>query len=185
MRIIAGSAKGRPILAPKGVSTRPTLDRVKESLFSILQFSLPGARVLDLYAGSGNLGLEALSRGAAFAVFNDRSRECAQVIRKNVETLGFQIQAEILQLEALDALRRLQSGAAFDFAFLDPPYQEGAAAALEALFMQDLIAEGGAAIVEHDWASPPAISGDTLSLLRLADRRKYGDTGISFYERIS
>lgn len=185
MRIIAGCAKGRPILAPKGISTRPTLDRVKESLFSILQFSIPGARVLDLYAGSGNLGLEALSRGASFAVFNDRSRECAQLIHKNVETLGFQAQSQILQLDALDAIRRLQSGKAFQLAFLDPPYQEAAAPALQSLFEAELIADGGTAIVEHDWTSPPELPDSTFRLLHLSDRRRYRDTGISFYERNS
>ena len=86
MRIISGSARGRPIQAPQGRDTRPTLDRVKESLFGILQFDIPGSRVLDLFAGSGNLGLEALSRGAEHAVFNDKARPCVNVIRETRST---------------------------------------------------------------------------------------------------
>lgn len=89
MRIIAGTKRGQPIAAPKGRDTRPTLDRVKESLFGIIQFEIAGKTVLDLFAGSGNLGLEALSRGAEHAVFNDAARESAAVVRTNVERLGF------------------------------------------------------------------------------------------------
>lgn len=178
MRIIAGSARGRQIFAPKGQATRPTLDRVKESLFGILQFSLPNARVLDLYAGSGNLGLEALSRGASYAVFNDHSRECCEIIRNNVETLGFSDQAAVMQFEALSALERLSGKEPFTIIFLDPPYRAGAQQALEALFSKGLVANSGQAVVEHAWKEPPkAVEG----LFSCVDTRKYGDTGLSFF----
>ena len=179
MRIIAGSAKGRPILAPKGDLTRPTLDRVKESLFNILQFSVAGARVLDLYAGSGNLGLEALSRGAAHAVFNDADRQCAQLIRQNIERLGFSQSATVLQSDALQAISRLTGTLPFDIVFLDPPYLAGAQAALTALFTNGLISPNGIVTVEHDWNNPPT---ETAGLFRQIDRRKYGSTGISFFQ---
>ena len=178
MRIIAGSARGRQILAPKGQATRPTLDRVKESLFGILQFSLMDARVLDLYAGSGNLGLEALSRGAGYAVFNDHSRDCCEIIKKNIETLGFSDRALVLQTEALLAIERLTGGAPFDLVFLDPPYRAGAQQALEALFSKGLIAERGQVIVEHALKEPPT---PVAGLFACMDTRKYGDTGLSFF----
>ena len=178
MRIIAGSARGRQIAAPKGLATRPTLDRVRESLFGILQFSLEGARVLDLYAGSGSLGLEALSRGAASAVFNDRDRTCCEIVRKNLETLNLSDHAAILQLDALAAVSRLAGGQAFDLAFLDPPYRDGAQEALTALFRQGLIAPGGQVVVEHAWQEPPR---DMPELFVCTDARKYGDTGLSFF----
>ena len=178
MRIIAGSARGRQIFAPKGQLTRPTLDRVKESLFGILQFSLPNARVLDLFAGSGNLGLEALSRGSSYAVFNDHSRECCEIIRKNIDVLGFSSRAVVMQFEALSALERLTGKDPFDIVFLDPPYRAGAQQALEALFSKGLIAKGGSAVVEHALKEPPeAVEG----LFSCVDTRKYGDTGLSFF----
>jgi len=177
VRIIAGSARGRQIIAPTGRETRPTLDRVRESLFGILQFSLEGARVLDLYAGSGSLGLEALSRGAVHAVFNDQSRACCEVVRENLRTLGFSERAAVLQLDALAAVDRL-AGQAFDIVFLDPPYRAGAQEALRALFLRGLVAPGGQAVVEHAWKEPPQeMPGAFLRV----DTRKYGDTGLSFF----
>ena len=124
MRIIAGSCKGRPILAPKGMDTRPTLDRVKESLFGIIQFQIYGKTVLDLFAGSGNLGLEALSRGASFAAFNDMSRDAVKVIRANIEKLGFEQKSVVMNVDFAQAIRSL-SARRFDIVFLDPPYRAG------------------------------------------------------------
>ncbi|MDL2258248.1 16S rRNA (guanine(966)-N(2))-methyltransferase RsmD [Eubacteriales bacterium OttesenSCG-928-K08] len=178
MRIIAGSAKGRPIITPKNSPTRPTLARVKESLFGILQFRLPGASVLDLYAGSGNLGLEALSRGAAFAVFNDLDRECALVIQKNIETFGFSSRTKVLCMDAKRAISFL-SGQAFDIIFLDPPYVKGAGDILKSLFESKLVAPDGLVVVEHALGSPPE---GQPGLFERVDARKYGDTGLCFYE---
>lgn len=178
MRIIAGMARGRQILTPQGRNTRPTLGRVKESLFGILQFVLEGARVLDLFAGSGSLGLEALSRGAAFAVFNDMDRTCCELIRKNIGSLSFTDRSSVMQMDSLAAITRLTGGQAFDIAFLDPPYRMGAQQALEELFRTGLITVGGRVVVEHAWEDAPhAVEG----LMICADVRKYGDTGLSFF----
>ncbi len=178
MRIIAGTCRGRRIASPKGLNTRPTLTRIKESLFSKLQFALQGARVLDLYAGSGSLGLEALSRGACYVVFNDKDPGCCSIIKNNLETLGLAQYALVLQLDALAALTHLEKGKAFDFVFLDPPYKSSAQKALEKLFGLGLVAEGGLAVVEHIWAERPQAVD---SLMELDDIRKYGDKGLSFF----
>ena len=157
MRIIAGSCKGRPILAPKGMDTRPTLDRVKESLFGIIQFQIYGKTVLDLFAGSGNLGLEALSRGASFAAFNDMSRDAVKVIRANIEKLGFEQKSVVMNVDFAQAIRSL-SARRFDIVFLDPPYRAGL-------------------MEKHDAHIAPVDTG----ALVLYDRRIYRDTALSFY----
>ena len=178
LHIIAGTARGRQILTPQGRNTRPTLGRVKESLFGILQFSIEGARVLDLYAGSGSLGLEALSRGASFAVFNDQDHGCCDLIRRNLDTLGFSGRAALMQLDAITAIGRLTGGQAFDIVFLDPPYKMGAQQALTALFREGIVATGGRVVVEHAWEDAPQVADE---LIERVDTRKYGDTGISFF----
>lgn len=177
MRIIAGTAKGRPLLAPKGMDTRPTLARVKEALFGILQFQIPGARVLDLYAGSGSLGLEALSRGAQYVVFSDVSRDCCQIIKKNLQAFGFSQRADVLNMDAASALARLD--APFDIALLDPPYTCGAQALLDLLFENGHMRSGGVAVVEHAWAHPPQ---ERPGLYTRVKCKKYSDTGLSFFE---
>lgn len=124
MRIIAGSARGTPLLAPKGMDTRPTQDKVKESLFNMLQGQLEDGAALDLFAGSGALGLEAVSRGAGRAVLVDQSREAAQCIRRNIEKLRFQDRAELLACDWKQAVSKLsREGRRFDLVFLDPPYR--------------------------------------------------------------
>ncbi|MCI6669951.1 MAG: 16S rRNA (guanine(966)-N(2))-methyltransferase RsmD [Christensenellaceae bacterium] len=177
MRIIAGSCKGRPILAPKGMDTRPTLDRVKESLFGIIQFQLYGKTVLDLFAGSGNLGLEALSRGASFAAFNDMSRDAVKVIRANIEKLGFEQKSVVMNVDFAQAIRSL-SARRFDIVFLDPPYRAGLMEkALRELSSAGILNEGAMVIAEHDAHIAPVDTG----ALVLYDRRIYRDTALSFY----
>ena len=169
MRIIAGSCKGRPILAPKGMDTRPTLDRVKESLFGIIQFQLYGKTVLDLFAGSGNLGLEALSRGASFAA--------VKVIRANIEKLGFEQKSVVMNVDFAQAIRSL-SARRFDIVFLDPPYRAGLMEkALNELSTAGILNEGAMVIAEHDAHIAPVDTG----ALVLYDRRIYRDTALSFY----
>ena len=122
MRIIAGTKRGQAITAPKGRKTRPTLDRVRESLFGIIQFEVAGKTVLDLFAGSGSLGLEALSRGAEYAVFNDAARESVAIVRANVEKLGFTRQAAVYSLDYRAAIQAAaRAGFRFGLVFLDPP----------------------------------------------------------------
>lgn len=123
MRVITGSARGRRLATREGEAVRPTPERVKEALFSILQFQIEGRRVLDLFAGSGQLGIEALSRGAKEAVFVDSSRESLDIVRQNIETCGFTQNAELENMDFAAYLMR--SGKPFDLAFLDPPYRTG------------------------------------------------------------
>lgn len=122
MRVIAGKAKGTQLRTPDGMLTRPTTDRVKEALFSILQFDLPGARVLDLFGGTGQLGIEALSRGASSAVFVDSRREACQLIRSNLEKTHLASNALVIQSDYLEYLNRCREK--FNLILLDPPYAE-------------------------------------------------------------
>lgn len=125
MRVITGTAKGHPLVAPKGSLTRPTSDRVKEALFSSLQHVVPGAHVLDLYAGSGALGIEALSRGAASATLVERARRAVTAIDDNLATTGVGERATVIALDVRVALRNLAgAGQRFDVVLLDPPYAE-------------------------------------------------------------
>lgn len=123
MRIVAGTARGRKLVSPEGMDVRPTTDKVKESLFNIIQFEVPDARVLDLFAGTGQLGLEALSRGAAEAVFVDASGKSLATVKKNAELCGFTDRAKLVHADALSWLSRGEGE--FDLVFLDPPYHKG------------------------------------------------------------
>ena len=123
MRVIAGSAKGRKLKTLEGMEVRPTTDKVKEAVFSSIQFDLPGAEVLDLFSGSGQMGIEALSRGANHAVFVDRAANSLRVTRENLESLQFLSDASLHQMDALSFLQ--STAAQFDIAILDPPYRKG------------------------------------------------------------
>ncbi len=123
MRIIAGTHRGKKLITLEGEQVRPTTDRVKESLFNILQFQLEGRRFLDLFAGSGQIGLEALSRGAALAVFVDASKESIRVVEKNLQATGLQERARVVMADFASYLRGCRER--FDVAFLDPPYRSG------------------------------------------------------------
>ena len=175
MRVIAGEWRGQPLKAPPGAATRPTSDRVREALFSILASRIPDARVLDLFAGSGALGLEALSRGAQSATFVDDAAAAIRAIEANLAAL--QGQAEVRRTDALrflDAARR--DGAQYDLIFLDPPYRlaERLAPALsEAL--PAVLAPGAVAVAESDRRAPLALD------LPLHDERRYGDTLIRIH----
>lgn len=180
MRIIAGTARGRLIETVKGQETRPTADRVKESLFSILQTRIGGAEVLDLFAGSGALGLEAISRGAAHAVFADRSMECVRIIRKNADRLALAKRCAVLQGDYEFVIKRLQAeGRRFDIVFLDPPYKSGfLPRTLDLLFGFGLMRDGAVAACEH--GAELAIENDVLGRYAVFDRRRYGSTVYSF-----
>lgn len=120
--MIAGSAKRISLKTPKGLDTRPTTDRIKETLFNMLQYDLADCCFLDLFAGSGGIGIEALSRGAKRSVFVDQSRDAAECIRENLQTTRLSGQAEVMQCDVLTALRRLEGNYCFDYIFMDPPY---------------------------------------------------------------
>lgn len=123
MRVITGSARGRKLRTLEGMDVRPTTDKVKEAMFSAIQFQLPGSCVLDLFAGSGQLGIEALSRGAAHAVFVDLSPKSIAVVRENLESTGFTEASTLVLKSQMDFLRTTDQR--FDLAFLDPPYRKG------------------------------------------------------------
>jgi 16S rRNA (guanine966-N2)-methyltransferase len=175
MRVIAGTHRGRPLKAPPGANTRPTSDRVRESLFSILGDRVQDARVLDLFAGSGALGLEALSRGAASVAFVDDDRAAIAAVEANLTAL--KSGAEVRRTDALRFLRTAsQTGAQYDLIFLDPPYRlaERLAPPLsEAL--PAVLAPGAVAVAESDRRAPLTLD------LPLNDERRYGDTLIRIY----
>ena len=123
MRIVAGTARGRKLNTPTGMEIRPTTDKVKEAMFSILQFDLPGRKVLDLFAGTGQLGLEALSRGATRALFVDSSKKAAELIRANVKLSGFSERSTVVHGDAFAFLA--STNEKFDLVLLDPPYEKG------------------------------------------------------------
>ena len=156
MRVITGSAGGRRLLELEGLETRPTTDRVKEGVFSALQFDIEGRRVLDLFAGTGQLGLEALSRGAERCTFVDQRREAAALVRENVKLCRFEDRARVAQEEALSFLSSCREK--FDVVFLDPPYQSGLLEkSLETLTRFDILREYGIIVCESgtEWTVPP------------------------------
>ncbi len=184
MRVIAGNAHGRRISAPRGLETRPATARVRSSIFSRLdaRFDLTGARVLDLFAGSGSLGLEALSRGAAHVTFVESSRAAAAVIAKNLGVLGFADAARMLTADVMRALAGL--GAArehFDLVFIDAPYANDlSAAVLAALSEMELVVPRGWAVVRQAGRAP-ALGPVGLELVNEAT---LGDHRIALYRRI-
>ena len=144
MRVITGSARGRKLKTPETYDIRPTTDNVKEALFNILQFDVEGRRVLDLFAGTGQLGIEALSRGAKSAVFVDADREALRIVRENLKACD--LSGELRQQDALSFLRQ---GGKFDLIFVDPPYDAGLyAPVLETIKSVDNLSEGGIIVCE-------------------------------------
>lgn len=182
MRVIAGSARGRQLLAPKNQRVRPTADRVKEALFSILVSRLgdfSGMRVLDIFAGTGNLGIEALSRGAEFALFIDSHRESAELIRRNLEGTKLADQAKVVVQEAAAALKWLSRGEPpFHLVFLDPPYGEGHTQRLLEILSTSPVVDAGTTVVAEFSAKEDVPT--RFGRLAESERRVYGDTALSF-----
>ena len=179
MRIIAGSARGTPLLAPKGMDTRPTQDKVKESLFNMLQGQLEDGAALDLFAGSGALGLEAVSRGASRAVLVDQSREASQCIRRNIEKLRFQDRAELLTCDWKQAVSKLaRESRKFDLVFLDPPYRMDDLGSL----CDEL---DGAGLLNPEavvvWERRAGTKNELPPAFALMKQRAYGDTEMLLY----
>ena len=173
MRVVAGTYGGRPLRAPRGRETRPTSDRVREALFSILA-PVDGLHVLDLFAGSGALGIEALSRGAANATFVDSAAAAVAAVRANLEQLG--IEAEVLRMPALRALACTPVAARqYDLVFLDPPYRMASLAPELSSALPPVLAPGARVVAESDRRAPLALD---LPLLR---ERQYGDTLIRLH----
>ena len=167
MRIVAGEFGGRRLVAPNGDIARPTQDRVREAWFSILGEAVDGARVLDLFAGSGALGLESLSRGAASATFVEKARRSLEALEENVASLDVAGRVTIVKGDALKVVEAITPGV-YDLVFADPPYDLGAGAKLVTLFR----ARPFARILSIEHRSSEQLDGD--------DTRRYGDTAITF-----
>ncbi len=178
MRITGGVLGGRRLVAPAGQGTRPTTDKVRQAIFNVLGPPPEGAEVLDLFAGSGALGLEAISRGAARATLVERARPAIVALQKNVAALGLSAQVRIVAGEVRAVLPRLVGP--FQWVFLDPPYAAGVLDEVLAALTPAQLAEGAIVVAEHDRRSPPAPS---CGILALEERRRYGETEVSLYVR--
>ncbi len=178
MRVIAGTLGGRRLVAPAGVQTRPTSDRVREALFSALG-TLTDARVLDAYAGTGALAIEALSRGAAHAVLVERGRPALKALRQNLTELNLTARATVLPCPVERAAKKLAEAGPFDVIFADPPYAalDSAVAVLATwLASPSILAADGTLVVEHaEHNAPPDLSG-----MYVVRTRCYGDTAVTF-----
>lgn len=177
MRVITGTARGRKLITLEGDDVRPTTDKVKEALFSIIQFEIEGRRVLDLFAGSGQLGIEALSRGAKNAVFVDSSKKSVEVVRQNLEATGFSKSAVVLNTDSLAFLRTRAEK--YDIAFLDPPYRTGLLQkALESV--PSVMSESGIIVAECPTDEQfPENAGDFLK----QKEYKYGKIKLALYRK--
>jgi 16S rRNA (guanine966-N2)-methyltransferase len=179
-RIIGGSGKGRRLLAPKGQATRPTASRVRQTLFDILAPRIPRCRFLDAFAGSGGVGLEALSRGAARVVFVEKSPEAAAVLKRNLAALGLPAEAEVHRQDSLVALQALaDAGRRFDVIYVDPPYEGDLyEAVLEQVARTGLLDPEGRLVAEHFHKRP--LPERIAGLERIRSVR-VGDHVLSFY----
>ena len=178
MRVNTGTAKGRVIETLPGEDlVRPTSQKVKEALFSALQFFIPGATMLDLFAGSGQMGIEALSRGASHCVFVDNSREAITVIKKNLNNTDLFSKATVAQMDAIRYIERASSK--FDFIFADPPYHKEIAGGLLP-YLDKMLEEGGCIAIETEREAN--LPDEVLSLV-LKKRYNYGSTTIWMYNK--
>lgn len=182
MRIVGGEHRGRKLKAPSGRGTRPTSEKVREALFDILAGAVPGSRFLDLYAGTGAVGLEALSRGAAGVVFVEERGKALAALGANTSELGVGDAARTLALPAERALKILRDeGFRADIAFCDPPYSDPAWPALLARFGELLpLRSGGRLALEHEARNPPAVPEG----FELVKAYRYGDTGLMIMKRV-
>ena len=179
MRVIAGRAKGVRLKTPNGELTRPTADRVKEAVFSVLQFELPGSRVLDLFAGTGQMGIEALSRGAVSAVFVDSRREACKLVQENLKLSKSTECSKVVQSDYMAYLNR--TAETFDIIILDPPYAEVFLEnSLKTISEIDILSDRGIIICERP--ADKALDLDFPGLIRTKDYR-YGKTWITVYRK--
>jgi 16S rRNA (guanine966-N2)-methyltransferase len=181
VRVIAGALKGRRLVVPRGLLTRPTADQVRIALMDTLTPYLPGSEVLDLFAGAGGVGIEALSRGAARVTFVERDRRAAQALRQNLESLDLQAVGRMLAMDVERAVPRLSAaGDTFDIIFLDPPYETTLVPeTVGALGAGRLTRPGGLVIAQHLTKRAPAL-GPLPALTRFRARR-FGETTLTFF----
>jgi 16S rRNA (guanine(966)-N(2))-methyltransferase RsmD len=180
MKVLAGTLKGRRLQTPRGRTTRPTADQVRLALMDTLMPRLPGARVLDLFAGAGGVGLEALSRGAAQATFVERDAQALAALRANIATLGVEARARVERGDVRAAIERLErEGARFEIVFLDPPYDEPLVTpTLDRLGATALVVPEGVVIAQHFTKEPPPA---TLGILTTFRTRRFGETTLTFF----
>lgn len=183
MRVISGTAKGTILYALEGNNTRPTLDRVKEALFNMIQIDIQDADVLDLFSGSGALGIEAMSRGAKRVVLCDKSKEAIKVIERNLEKTHLKEKAFVIKNDYIDALNFLKEKFQFDFIFLDPPYAgDMIKKSLEEIIKLELLKEDGIVIIETD--EEERILKEIKNMnVNVYDLRKYGRVKLMFLNR--
>ena len=180
MRVITGKARGIQLKTPEGMLTRPTSDRVKEALFSIINFDIPGARVLDLFGGTGQLGIEALSRGAKQAVFVDTREDACRLIRENLRRTKLEADAKVIRSDYLEYLKR--SREQFNIIFLDPPYAEVFLEnALNSIGEIDILQSGGIIVTERPLGKDLNVE---LSGFERSKDYKYGKTLLAIYRKV-
>lgn len=181
MRVIAGRFRNRRLQAPRGLGIRPTSDRLRETLFNVLAPAVADSVWIDLYAGTGAVGIEALSRGARQVYFVEASKKAAQTVRRNLQSLGISQGFELLERDAAEALRRLESeGVVCDFCFVDPPYriERAYAQALEFLAQSRLLRRSSIVVAEHQKHFDP---GEAFGPLTRHRTLRQGDAVLSFY----
>jgi 16S rRNA (guanine(966)-N(2))-methyltransferase RsmD len=178
MRVISGTARNKPLLSVEGMDTRPTIDRVKEGVFSSIQFIVPGAKVLDLFSGTGQMGIECLSRGASFGVFVDMAPKAVDVTTKNLKSCGLFDKARVVNMVSQDFLRTTKD--TFDIVFLDPPYNMGI---LDEILPKvcEITADNGIIIAESELGWKPA----EIEGLKLKKQYKYGKVLVSKFQKES
>lgn len=184
MRVISGTARGKKLVSLEGLETRPTLDRVKEALFNVLQFDIQNANILDLFSGSGALAIEALSRGANNAVLCDSSNKAVKVINKNLEDTRVKDRAQVINKDYLETLNKLKKESKkFDLIFLDPPYKSDyIVKSIENILKYDLLAEDGSIIAETDDKNKIEEIRN-IEDIEIYDVRKYGIVYIIFIRK--
>ena len=179
MRVITGIARGRRLKEPNGMETRPTADRVKEAIFSSIQFEVEGRKVLDLFGGTGQMGIEALSRGAVHCTFVDLQKQAVAIIRENVNSTGFADQSTVIQGDALAFLSRCREK--FDLIFLDPPYDSGLLEkAMELITTIDIVSENGIIVCENGSNSGWPVVAEPY---RMQKEYRYGKIRTALYRR--
>lgn len=179
VRVIAGDARGRKLKTIEKETTKPTLDRVKEAMFSMLTPYVPGARVLDLFSGNGSLGIEALSRGAAYCLFNDYSNECAKIIKENVANVGYAEKSEVASLEFGELIaRESKKGTTFDLLLLDPPYNKGLISEALRLISEKFGENAIIAMCEH---SADEQLAENIGKFVKTKEKRYGTVALTIY----
>ena len=175
MRVITGIARGKKLITLEGLDVRPTTEMVKEAIFSSIHFDLPEASVLDLFAGSGQLGIEAISRGAKHCVFVDKSKSSVDIIKKNIEACGFNSQARVLNMDSIEYLSVAKTG--IDIAILDPPYRQGLI--IKALPLIDrIMSDNSTVICEHE---NELTLDDCYGRLKKTKTKRYGKISLTYF----